>query len=138
MKFRLQRKYFKEGYTIGNFYVDRELGGGLEFLFNMLEDKVRPQGVPKEYGKTAIPYGTYKVVVTESKRFGRKLPLLLNVPNFTGIRIHPGNTSADTEGCLLPGFNTEVGKVVKSTECFNRLFAMMHYSGQSEWQLEIV
>jgi hypothetical protein len=57
----------------------------------------------KIYGKTAIPSGRYQVVVTHSNRFKRLLPILLKVPGFTGIRIHPGNRHVNTEGCLLPG-----------------------------------
>lgn len=57
----------------------------------------------KVYGKTAIPTGRYQVVITHSNRFKRLLPILLNVPGFAGIRIHPGNRHVNTEGCLLPG-----------------------------------
>jgi hypothetical protein len=57
----------------------------------------------KVYGKTAIPSGRYQVAITHSNRFKRLLPILLNVPGFAGIRIHPGNRHVNTEGCLLPG-----------------------------------
>lgn len=75
---------------------------------HILEDMDRGlrTGLPttgKLFGITAIPAGRYQVIVNASPRFKRDLPLLLNVPGYAGIRIHPGNTADDTEGCLLPG-----------------------------------
>lgn len=86
-----------------------------------LEDVVRPNG-EKVYGETAIPYGTYRVVVSFSNRFQCDLPLLVDVPNFTGIRIHPGNTAADTHGCLLVGRSKTASSVTESRVAFNALF----------------
>lgn len=57
----------------------------------------------KIYGSTAIPTGRYQVDITFSNRFKRMLPILLKVPGYSGIRIHPGNRHLNTEGCLLPG-----------------------------------
>lgn len=101
--------------TIGELLVDGE------HECWTLEDVVRPDG-QKVYGDTAIPYGTYDVIVTRSKRFGVDLPLLLGVPNFTGIRIHPGNTTADTHGCLLVGTGHTGTSVTNSRAAFNKLF----------------
>jgi len=70
------------------------------YVCQTLEDPVRPSGV-KIAGDTAIPSGIYPVTITMSTRWGKLLPLLSNVPNFSGIRIHPGNTTADTQGCIL-------------------------------------
>lgn len=95
MKLTLQRKWETGHSTIGELSVD-----GVFECFT-LEDVRRPG--PKIYGETAIPPGTYDVVITRSQRFQRMLPLLVNVPDFTGIRIHPGNTAKDTDGCILVG-----------------------------------
>ena len=68
----------------------------------------------KVYSESAIPYGTYKIIYNWSPKFGRNLPRLLNVPHFEGILIHPGNTAADSAGCILVGKNTEVGRLTNS------------------------
>jgi hypothetical protein len=102
--------------TIGKLYVD-----GVDTCYT-LEDVVRPDG-EKVYGETAIPYGRYRVVVTFSNRFQRHLPLLVDVPNFKGVRIHPGNTAANTEGCILVGLERDGNSVIRSREAFNPLFA---------------
>jgi hypothetical protein len=73
---------------------------------------------------TAIPYGTYEVVISYSNRFKRMLPLLLNVKGFEGIRIHSGNTHLDTSGCLLPGIPV-ADKVTFSTSTFQSLFTLI-------------
>ena len=116
MDIRLRRFEFGTNYTIGKLYVD-----DVYFCFT-LEDKVREPGV-KVDGKTAIPYGTYPVIIDHSTHFNMDLPHVLNVPGFEGIRIHTGNTDADTEGCILVG-TTWAGKdfVGNSKFAFEPLF----------------
>jgi len=131
MKLKLTRIFKAETYTIGRLYIDGE------FFCDVLEDKVRD--LPKEekvWGQTAIPYGTYKIIINYSNRFKRDLPRLLNVPYFDGILIHPGNTAVDTHGCLLVGINTEKGKVTQSRITFDKLFAKIH--NEKDLEIEIV
>lgn len=110
MKLTLKRIALKSDYTIGKLYIDGK------YFCDTLEDTVRDLTKdPKIPGATAIPAGTYRVSVTYSPKFGRDLPLVENVPYFTGIRIHRGNTAADTSGCILVGENKAVGKVLNST-----------------------
>ena len=124
MKLELKRKFLGEDYTIGDLYIN-------DILFcNVLEDKVRDlnkdgdlndAGEGKVYGETAIPYGTYTVVLTYSNRFKKVMPLLENVKGFEGIRIHNGSTKQDTLGCLLVGKNTQKGMVTESKVTFAKL-----------------
>lgn len=92
----------------------------------------------KIYGKTAIPKGKYEVVISYSERFKKMLPLLLNVPGFEGIRIHPGNTESDTEGCLLPGLDRSFDSVLESRKAFSSVMAsILQYLKTEKVYLEI-
>jgi len=91
-----------------------------------LEDVVR-QG-PKMPGKTAIPEGTYGVIINHSKHFSKDLPLLINVPDFEGVRIHSGNTSNDTEGCILVGQSREKDFIGRSRAAFQMLFGKIRFA----------
>lgn len=102
MKVEVKRTFKGTEYTIGKLYIDGH------YLCDTLEDTVRNGG--KIAGKTAIPAGTYKVKKTMSPRFKKVLPEILNVPGFTGVRIHAGNTAIDTDGCLLLGLNKKKGR----------------------------
>lgn len=116
MKLRVERLWKKPAYTVGRLFVDGK------FFCNTLEDTVRDlSNEKKAYGKTAIPYGEYKVVYNWSPKFGRNLPRLLNVPAFEGILIHPGNTADDSAGCILVGRNTEVGRLTESRYTSDKL-----------------
>ena len=79
----------------------------------------------KVYSATAIPTGRYEIAITYSNRFKKYLPLLLNVPGFEGVRIHPGNTAEHTEGCILPGETYSKDFVGNSVKAFNTLFTKM-------------
>lgn len=115
MLIEVKRFEFKDTYTIGKMYIDNI------YECYTLEDVVR-KGI-KVNGQTAIPTGTYNLIINHSNRFNRDLPLIENVPNFTGIRIHAGNTSQHTEGCILVG-TTWSGKdfIGNSRVAFNKLF----------------
>lgn len=89
------------------------------FFGYCIEDPVRPVKKP---GETAIPYGFYPVIINHSERFKRDMPLLLNVPNFQGVRIHAGNTAEQTEGCLLVGFDRGNNVIGRSKAAFDALF----------------
>lgn len=110
MNLKLKRIYKGPKYTIGHLYIDDK------YYCDTLEDVVRDLSIEKKVpGETAIPAGTYGVIVNMSPKFGRELPRLLNVPNFDGILIHRGNTPKDTAGCILIGENKKKGMVLNST-----------------------
>lgn len=121
----------KPGYRISQLYIDdiyfcdvlEDTDRGLNQ--NMSVEEIQKKKIK---GVTAIPTGTYEVIISYSNRFKKQLPLLLNVKGYSGIRIHSGNTAADTEGCLLVGQNKVVGKVINSRDTFNKLFKILQES----------
>jgi hypothetical protein len=119
MQIDIYRQPSSDRSTIGELYVNKR------FQCYTLEDVVRPN---KIQGMTAIPSGSYDVLITFSQRFQRDLPLIADVPRFSGIRIHPGNTDADTEGCILVGTQAGIDVVTNSRAAFDKLFAMMEES----------
>ena len=124
MKLRLKREDYSDARTIGRLSIDGE-----DFCWT-LEDRVRTG--PKVHGQTAIPAGTYAVRLTMSPRFGRILPLLIDVPGFDGVRIHPGNTAADTEGCLLVGTGRTEDTITGSRDAFNALMLRLEHEASIE------
>ena len=122
-EWRIDRAFKKRGYTISRVFLDgKRFGDGKNFC-NCLEDEDRNLSDSmtteqiwklKKKGSTAIPTGRYKVEMTYSPRFKRDLPLLIGVKGYEGVRIHSGNTSDDTEGCLLFGRNDKIGMVSNS------------------------
>ena len=125
MNLLLHRRWLTEKSTIGELSID----GAFECF--VLEDRYRLPSEPKVYGETAIPNGRYEVRITNSPRFSAMaghpvdLPLLIGVPGYEGVRIHPGNVPADTEGCLLPGRVRGVDRVEESRLAFDALFAKL-------------
>ena len=110
MMLELNRIAKKTLYTIGRLFVDGK------YFCDTLEDRCRDlDKEEKVMNETAIPEGTYEVIVNVSAKFRRKLPLLLDVPHFSGIRIHRGNMDKDTSGCILVGENKQQGRVINST-----------------------
>jgi hypothetical protein len=107
MEIQVIRKVFTERTTIGDVWID-----GI-FECYSLEDTTRAPGV-KVKKETAIPYGRYRLVIDFSERFQKDMPHILDVPMFTGIRVHAGNTEVDTEGCLILGLVSEADKVLYS------------------------
>lgn len=135
MNIILDRIAKKSKYTIGKLYIDGE------YFCDTIEDTDRglTQTMTdaqikskKVYGQTAIPTGTYRVIISYSNKFKRQMPLLLNVPGFLGIRIHSGNTEKDTEGCLIVGKNKVVGKVIESKDTYNKLFSILCEANKKE------
>ena len=128
MEIKLIRKYYQAKYTIGRLYVNnRFFSDCLEPPSLHLTERsaLGTILIAKYKGYRAIPTGRYRILITRSRRFGRWLPLLLNVKGFEGIRIHAGNKPEDTRGCILLGFNRHKGYVLDSTRCVLTIVKMM-------------
>lgn len=125
MKLELKRIALKPNYTIGKLFINGT------YYCDTIEDKVIDlnkngkfdDGLTKVMHQTAIPYGTFKVVVNYSPKFKRELPRLLDVPYFEGILMHNGSDQNSSSGCIIVGENKTVGKVTNSTFYMNNLTA---------------
>lgn len=141
MKLKLVRENFTDTYTEGKLYIDDV------FFAYAIEDKVRDfnmdgdlndPGEGKVKHLTAIPYGTYNILLTYSPKFKTILPLLLNVKHFSGIRIHWGSNPSNSSGCILIGYSKGKGKIYNSRTAVADLIVKMKASKQEEWEIEIV
>jgi hypothetical protein len=125
----LRRETFTEKSTIGRLFINGR------FICYTLEDVVRAPGI-KIKKQTAIDEGCYNVRLTMSNRFKRVLPIIDNVPNFSGIRIHGGNFAKNTEGCILVGTNKgkdviwgsskELREILKELSGYSQIFLSIH------------
>ena len=115
MNLLLQRRPSFNSATVGELFIDGE------HQCYTCEDQVRAPGV-KIDGETAIPAGRYRVTITWSPAFNRNMPLINDVPGFTGVRIHIGNTIADTRGCILVGRTCGTTTVSQSLLAFSDLY----------------
>jgi hypothetical protein len=135
MKLSLKRFEFGPEATVGKLSVN-----GAFFCFT-LEDRVR-EGAIKVEGTTAIPEGHYGVDLTFSPKFQKVMPLLRNVPRFEGVRIHTGNTSKDTDGCVLVGrhwgkLNSGSLVIDESRLAYEGLFKMLSEAKQKGEAIEL-
>ncbi len=117
LKLLLQRKWCVKDCTIGELFIDGQ------YECYTLEDVVRPVE-QKVAGQTAIPTGSYRVVVDWSPRFKKNMLHILDVPGFLGVRIHPGNAATDTDGCILVGQTIDLdnGTIGASRMAYEQLF----------------
>jgi len=117
MKLNLRRFLYENDTTLGYLLVD-----GVPTCFT-LEDKVREVKIKHE---TAIPTGIYRIEVKQSPHFGRLMPYLIDVPNYSSVMIHYGNDKEDTSGCLLVGQTVNaLNKIANSKIAFDLLFVQI-------------
>lgn len=130
MELKLERIFNGSDYTIGKLYID-----GIYFC-DTLEDVVRNPDI-KIHGKTAIPFGRYKIIMNMSNRFKKRMPLLLDVKGFEGIRIHSGNFASQTNGCILVGKNTIKGQLTNSSLWTSMLYSKINTAIDNEEEITI-
>lgn len=135
MKIKIRRELFNSNNTIGSMYVNDLFFGytledkdrGLKDTMSISEIKLR-----KVFGETAIPYGTYEVILSYSNRFKKVMPLLLNVKGFEGVRIHGGNTDKNTLGCPLLGLKKNENGIYDCATINNKLINLIKLEAQKE------
>ena len=141
MKLLLKRNYYEGTYTIGALQIQTDSANDYvkqKYFCDTLEPKWRDlRKEAKVMGATAIPAGRYRIVFAFSRKYQKLMPYVDNVPHFSGVMIHPGNTVDDTRGCILVGVEerpqeetfgdkaTTIGRLVQSRVTFSRLYELM-------------
>ena len=100
-----------------------------------LEDKVQPEGA-KIPGRTAIPYGTYRITMDWSPKHRSFQFHILNVPNFEGVRIDIANKASEVEGCIAVGLSRSPNWVGQSEQAFIILGSLILetlFKGEEVW-----
>ena len=127
---------FNKGVDSTNGILFDITNGNRKFLCYTLEDEDRDE---KVRGETCIPEGEYRLGIRDvggfhkkySKRFAdihKGMLHVLDVPNFSYILIHCGNTDEHTAGCLLVGDTQENNNIKKngfigrSTQAYTRVY----------------
>lgn len=136
---KLIRDTYTDKSTIGRLYINDK------FFCDTLEDTCRDlnkdgdlndSGESKIHSKTAIPSGTYKMIINMSNRFKKLMPLLIDVKDYSGVRLHSGNSDVDTEGCILVGLTRSKDFIGQSRNAFTKLMTELdHYK---EFEITII
>lgn len=116
MELLLKRTIQKDNAILGELFVNNF------FFCYTLEDVIRDVKIKHE---TCISSGRYEMILSVSNKFKVLLPLLLNVPEFEGIRIHAGNTNKDTSGCILVGTKIKGDSILNSRIALNKLMSVL-------------
>lgn len=136
----LERAWKRDTYTIGKFLINgQRFSESIEDRDRGLTQDMDLKEIQriKVFGQTAIPTGIYTVKMTYSPKYKRQMPEVLNVPGYSGIRIHSGNTADDTEGCIVLGRNTKVGMVTESRKTCKEFERLLEAAG-GECKLTII
>ena len=140
MRLTLKRIANRDTYCIGKLYINgKYFADTLEDTDRGLSDAMTEEEIKriKVKGETAIPVGIYKVILNYSPKYKKVMPLITNVKGYSGIRIHSGNSAKDTEGCLLVGRNTVVGRLTDSRKCYEALFKRLQQKGSNDITIDI-
>ena len=140
MRLTLKRIANKPTYCIGKLYINgKYFADVLEDTDRGLDSTMTEEDIKKikVKGETAIPTGIYKIILNYSPKFKKVMPLITNVKGYSGVRIHTGNSAKDTEGCLLVGKNTIVGRLTDSKNTYNALFKRLQQKGSNDITIEI-
>jgi hypothetical protein len=143
--FKLIRDTYTNGTTLGKLYAPDGT-----YICETLEDIVRGWGI-KHGGTTAIPTtqgsSPYKMNISMSQRFKRRMVMIFTESNgyelkkngisFKGIRIHGGNTNANTWGCVIVAARRLNNETIQGTQEAKVLALVEDYLNKGEVCLEV-